>query len=121
MTPVRLEPAAPGPRVKHSTTEPLRSLTCMFGGLKKNMYHGRERITVPYPFSNLKKLSANEEGPWGTWNIVISCHSFYPACAIPSVCHLFNEGLDGGGGVWYSLFIKKFSLLFISLKFWVIH
>ena len=27
MTPVRLEPAAPRSRVKHSTTEPLRSLT----------------------------------------------------------------------------------------------
>ena len=27
MTPVRLEPAAPRPRAKHSTTEPLRSLT----------------------------------------------------------------------------------------------
>ena len=27
MTPVRLEPAAPRPRVKHSTTEPLRSLS----------------------------------------------------------------------------------------------
>ena len=26
MTPVRLEPAAPQSRVKHSTTEPLRSL-----------------------------------------------------------------------------------------------
>ena len=26
MTPVRLEPAAPRSRVKHSTTEPLRSL-----------------------------------------------------------------------------------------------
>ena len=26
MTPVRLEPAAPWSRVKHSTTEPLRSL-----------------------------------------------------------------------------------------------
>ena len=52
--------------------------TCMLGDLKKNMYHDRERITVtvPYPFSNLKKLSGFsiqyliEEGPWGTWNIV---------------------------------------------------
>ena len=25
------------------------------------------------------------------------------------------------GGVWYSLFIKKISPLFISFKFWVIH
>ena len=37
-----------------------------------------------------------------------------------SAIHLY-ECLDGGGGVWYSLFIKKFSPLFISLKFWVIH
>ena len=52
--------------------------TCMLGDLKKNMYHDRESITiaVPYPFSNLKKLSGfsiqylHEEGPWGTWNIV---------------------------------------------------
>ena len=50
--------------------------TCMLGDLKKNMYHDRERMTVP-PFSNLKKLSGfsiqylNEEGPWGTWNIVL--------------------------------------------------
>ena len=29
MTPVRLEPAAPGSRVKHSTTEPLRSLSAI--------------------------------------------------------------------------------------------
>ena len=30
--------------------------------------------------------------------------------------HVIVEGLDGGwgGGVWYSLFIKKFSPLFIS-------
>ena len=34
--------------------------------------------------------------------------------------NMMNEGLDGGG-VWYSLLIKKFSPLFISLKFWVIH
>ena len=34
---------------------------------------------------------------------------------------MMYEGLDGGEGVWYSLFIKKFSPLFISLKFWVIH
>ena len=53
--------------------------TCMLGDLKKNMYHDRESITiaVPYPFSNLKKLSGfsiqylHEEGPWGTWNIVL--------------------------------------------------
>ena len=50
--------------------------TCMLGDLKKNMYRDRERITVPYTFSNLKKLLGfsvqylNEEGPWGTWNIV---------------------------------------------------
>ena len=36
-------------------------------------------------------------------------------------CVAMYEGLDGKGGVWYSLFIKKFSPLFISLKFWVIH
>ena len=36
MTPVRLEPAAPRSRVKHSTTEPLRSPTpCV------DMYSGR--------------------------------------------------------------------------------
>ena len=53
--------------------------TCMLVDLKKNMYHDRESITiaVPYPFSNLKKLSGfsiqylHEEGPWGTWNIVL--------------------------------------------------
>ena len=42
VTPVRLEPAAPRPRVKHSTTEPLRSLNhskwrCVLLRLKK--YH----------------------------------------------------------------------------------
>ena len=31
MTPVRLEPAAPQPRVKHSTPEPLRSPVCPAG------------------------------------------------------------------------------------------
>ena len=53
--------------------------TCMLGDLKKNIDHDRESITiaVPYPFSNLKKLSGfsiqylHEEGPWGTWNIVL--------------------------------------------------
>ena len=30
MTPVRLEPAAPRSRVKHSTTEPLRSLSFIY-------------------------------------------------------------------------------------------
>ena len=35
VTPVMLEPAAPQSRVKHSTTEPLRSLrTCVKGALK---------------------------------------------------------------------------------------
>ena len=29
MTPMRLEPGAPRSRVKHSTTEPLRSLICV--------------------------------------------------------------------------------------------
>ena len=32
-----------------------------------------------------------------------------------------NEGLDGGGGVLVFTIHKKFSPLFISLKFWVIH
>ena len=32
MTPVRLEPAAPRSRVKHSTTEPLRSLKFVLNG-----------------------------------------------------------------------------------------
>ena len=37
MTPVRLEPAAPGSRVKHSTTEPLRSpLSASIKDLNKN-------------------------------------------------------------------------------------
>ena len=48
------------------------------------MQHDRERITVtvPYPFSNLKKLSGfsiqylNEEGPLGTWIIVLLCVNY---------------------------------------------
>ena len=34
MTLVRLKPAAPGPRVKHSTTEPLRLLRVPWDGLQ---------------------------------------------------------------------------------------
>ena len=44
MTPVRLKPAAPRSRVKHSTTEPLRSLNNIRG---ININHcGDERSTV---------------------------------------------------------------------------
>ena len=38
MKPVRLEPAAPRSRVKHSTTEPLRSLVLIVGGLDLAMF-----------------------------------------------------------------------------------
>ena len=38
MTPVRLIPAAPQSRVKHSTTEPLRSL-CVTLQYKDNFFH----------------------------------------------------------------------------------
>ena len=37
------------------------------------------------------------------------------------ILRLINVRGSGWGGGWYSLFIKKFSPLFISLKFWVIH
>ena len=46
MTHVRLEPAAPRSRVKHSTTEPLRSL--VFGALSY------ARFTLNYPCEKKK-------------------------------------------------------------------
>ena len=57
MTPVRLEPAAPRSRVKHSTTEPLHSLLHWF-----NCMHERtDKLKVACPFKcfkvgNLTKL-----------------------------------------------------------------
>ena len=49
MTPVRLEPAAPRSRVKHSTTEPLRSLAAVVIGPLRVKCPAPEPITVGQP------------------------------------------------------------------------
>ena len=48
MTPVRLEPAALRSRVKHSTTEPLRSLQLIvtIQGIAKNLKTGKDQMDV---------------------------------------------------------------------------
>ena len=55
MKPVRLEPAAPRSRVKHSTTEPLRSRTNFDQYIKTQTYNGHE-----YKILVLIALSSNE-------------------------------------------------------------
>ena len=46
MTPVRLEPAALRSRVKHSTTEPLRSLAHLFRILKSSKIEFHESASL---------------------------------------------------------------------------
>ena len=46
MTPVRLEPAAPQSRVKHSTTEQLRSYGAFCGKLAKSMLNNLKQLSL---------------------------------------------------------------------------
>ena len=58
MTPVRLEPAAPLSRVKHSTTEPLRSLKFYRLGCTYVMGHmgNMDKVTVMLYAPSLLKM-----------------------------------------------------------------
>ena len=71
MTPVRLEPAAPRSRVKHSTTEPLRSHSLIFvsqGYLKSTTFHTR---TSRSGLSTLGYKCDNES--FSTYHIFFVC------------------------------------------------
>ena len=65
MTPVRLEPTAPRSRVKHSTTEPLRSLHCLCF-----VYDEQEQFSTSFkilestyaPGHNIDMIKINSKG-----------------------------------------------------------
>ena len=83
MTPVRLEPAAPRSRVKHSTTEPLRSLMTSLGrNWSFELYHvemAQQSLVSVYEYYKKKSvLVLNEKfcvlvGNWAGWAVDNDC------------------------------------------------
>ena len=69
MTPVRLEPVAPRSRVKHSTTEPLRSLNFNVDKIESN-------IRAPVSLNLLNSLRKSDK-----------IHIISPTCLINSIKH----------------------------------
>ena len=63
MTPVRLEPAALRSRVKHSTTEPLRSLIAILEWTKSNVQQNIEQLQTPTMGVTINKKSTTTEPP----------------------------------------------------------
>ena len=80
MTPQRLEAAAPRSRVKHSTTEPLRSHHCLVKCPTQRSFRKCRRLfsTVPFPESSLLF--------YGIIAISISVRPFVNASMHESVC-----------------------------------
>ena len=75
--PVRLEPAAPRSRVKHSTTEPLRSHILLY------YYKAVHRAKCYEPFNighrpvNVKRAVIGSKGGWKLSTIFLSCKVFH--------------------------------------------
>ena len=95
MTPVRLEPAALRSRVKHSTTEPLRSLCILMDflihintismGLPILYFNGHRKKLNHYVLLSLKValILANNEDPnemqhYAAFHLVLQCLPEYP-------------------------------------------
>ena len=64
MTPVRLEPAALRSRVKHSTTEPLRSHTLMRAIPEKNTWEGKTAGDIYISMVGWCEKFSNYMGHW---------------------------------------------------------
>ena len=75
MTPVRLEPAAPRSRVKHSTTEPLRSLNSQ----RSVLMHGVALPPVIVLLNTLADIKLRKFSYFGYMNTIITlCTSVDP-------------------------------------------
>ena len=64
MTPVRLEPAALRSRVKHSTTEPLRSIMKQIVCKVLNKFHS-EKYLVAYVLNYIEQSQLKNAVTWG--------------------------------------------------------